>query len=239
MNRIEYIRQEEKKYHDLCYEQYKLFETGSWLYKPVKTVMDLIDHFEGQKNLQVLDLGSGVGRNSIPIAQKIKNASGTVTCVDLLDSALTKLQTYSIEYDVIKNIKTEQAAIENYYIVPNTYDYIVAVSSLEHVQSEEDLTNVLHSMKEGTKTGGINCFIINSNIQEIDLHTNEELDALIEINLPTDDMINLLKSIYKDWNEIKIEIKELVYDIFRDERHIQLKTNAITFVFQNNHIIKV
>ncbi|WP_439022692.1 class I SAM-dependent methyltransferase [Bacillus thuringiensis] len=232
MNRIEYIRQEEKKYHDLCYEQYKLFKTGSWLYKPVKTVMDLIDHFEGQKNLQVLDLGSGVGRNSIPIAQKIKNASGTVTCVDLLDSALTKLQTYSKEYDVIKNIKTEQAAIENYYIVPNTYDYIVAVSSLEHVKSEEDLTNVLHSMKKGTKTGGINCLIINSNIQEIDLHTNEELDALIEINLPTDDMIHLLKSIYKEWLEIKIEIKELAYDIVRNKRHIQLKTNAITFVVQ-------
>lgn len=51
MNRIEYIRQEEKKYHDLCYEQYKLFETGSWLYKSVKTVMDLMDHFEGQNKL--------------------------------------------------------------------------------------------------------------------------------------------------------------------------------------------
>ncbi|MGM2060847.1 class I SAM-dependent methyltransferase, partial [Bacillus cereus group sp. BceL130] len=199
MNRIDYIRQEEKKYHDLCYEQYKLFEIGSWLYKPVKTVMDLIDYFEGQNNLQVLDLGSGVGRNSIPIAQKIQNSSGTVTCVDLLDSALAKLQTYSKEYGVINNIKTEQAAIENYYIVPNTYDYIVAVSSLEHVQSEEDLTNVLHSIKEGTKTGGINCLIINSNIQEIDLHTKEELDALIEINLPTEDMIHLLKSIYKEW----------------------------------------
>ncbi len=70
MNRINFIRQEEKKYHDLCYEQYKLFETGSWLYKPVKTVMDLMDYFEGKNNLQVLDLGSGVGRNSIPIAQK-------------------------------------------------------------------------------------------------------------------------------------------------------------------------
>lgn len=56
MNRIDYIRQEEKKYHDLCYEQYKLFETGSWLYKPVKTVMDMMDYFEGQNNLQVLDL---------------------------------------------------------------------------------------------------------------------------------------------------------------------------------------
>ncbi|HGH7181757.1 class I SAM-dependent methyltransferase [Bacillus cereus] len=232
MNRIEYIRQEEKKYHDLCYEQYKLFEAGSWLSKPVKTVMDLIDHFAGQKNLQVLDLGSGVGRNSIPIAQKIKNTSGTVTCVDLLDSALKKLQIYSKEHDVFEVIKTEQAAIENYYIASNTYDYIVAVSSLEHVKSEEDLTNVLHSMKKGTKTGGINCLIINSNIQEIDLKTNEELDALIEINLSTEEMINTLKSIYKEWKEIKVEIKELAYDIVRNERHIQLKTNAITFVVQ-------
>lgn len=52
-------------------------------------------------------------------------------------------------------------------------------------------------MKEGTKSGGMNCLIINSNIQEIDLHTNEELDALIEINLPTEDMIYLLKIFMK------------------------------------------
>ncbi|MGN4443652.1 class I SAM-dependent methyltransferase [Bacillus cereus group sp. MYBK79-1] len=232
MNHIDHIRHEEKKYHDLYYEQYKLFETGSWLYKPVKTVMDLMDYFQGQNNLQVLDLGSSVGRNSIPIAQKIKHTSGTVTCVDLLDSALTKLQTYSKEHDVFEVIKAEQTAIENYYIQPDTYDYIVAVSSLEHVKSEKDLTNVLHSMKKGTKTGGINCLIINSNIQEIDLHTKEELDALIEINLATDDMIRLLKSIYKEWQEIKVEIKELAYNIVRNDRHIQLKTNAITFVVQ-------
>ncbi|MFV8517035.1 class I SAM-dependent methyltransferase [Bacillus sp. SBS7] len=232
MNRINYIRHEEKKYHDLCYEQYRLFETGSWLYKPVKTVMNLMNYFEGRNNLQVLDLGSGAGRNSIPLAQKIKNASGTVTCVDLLDSALTKLQIYSQEYDVFEVIKTEKVAIENYYIQPNTYDYIIAVSSLEHVQSEEDLKNVLHSMKKGTKIGGINCLIINSNIQEIDLHTNEELDALIEINLSTDKMIHLLKNIYEDWKEMKVEIKELAYDIVRNERNILLKTNAITFVVQ-------
>ena len=112
MNRIQYIRQEEKKYHDLCYEQYKLFEIGSWLYKPVKTVMDLMDHFEGQNNLQVLDLGSGIGRNSIPIAQIIKNYNGTVTCVDLLDSALTKLQTYSKEHDVFEVIKQNKQKLK-------------------------------------------------------------------------------------------------------------------------------
>ncbi|EJQ51336.1 hypothetical protein IEQ_02276 [Bacillus cereus BAG6X1-2] len=134
MNRIDYIRQEEKKYHDLCYEQYKLFEAGSWLYKPVKTVMDMLTYFRGQKDLQILDLGSGVGRNSIPIAQKIMNTGSTVTCVDLLDSALTKLQVYSKEHGVFEYIKTELSAIEDYYIPPNTYNYIVAVSSLEHVK---------------------------------------------------------------------------------------------------------
>ncbi|EJR54904.1 hypothetical protein IIM_01844 [Bacillus cereus VD107] len=232
MNRIDYIRQEEKKYHDVCYEQNKLFEAGSWLYKPVKTVLDLMDYFEGQNSLQVLDLGSGVGRNSIPIAQKIMNTGGTVTCVDLLDSALTKLQVYSKEYGVFEVIKAEQSAIENYFIPSNSFDYIVAVSSLEHVKSEEDFKKVLHSMKNGTKKGGINCLIVNSNIQEIDLETNQELDALIEINLSTEEMLRTLKSVYPKWKEVKIEIKNLAYNIIRNGKHIELKTNAITYVVQ-------
>ncbi|WP_439876303.1 class I SAM-dependent methyltransferase [Bacillus mycoides] len=232
MNRIDYIRQEEKKYHDLCYEQYKLFEAGSWLYKPVKTVMDMLNYFEGQKDLQILDLGSGVGRNSIPIAQKITNNGGTVTCVDLLETALMKLQVYSKEYGVFEYIKTEHSAIENYYISSNTYNYIIAVSSLEHVRSIEDFKKVLYSMKNGTKSGGINCLIVNSNIQEIDLETNQELDALVEINLSTEEMILVLKSVYTEWQEVKIEIKSLSYAIVRNGKHIKLKTNAITYVVQ-------
>ena len=82
----------------------------------------------------------------------------------------------------------------------------------------------------------MNCLIINSNIQEIDLHTNEELDALIEINLPTEDMIYLLKSIYKEWKEIKVEIKELAYDIVRNNRNIQLK-NKCYYVCSSEIII--
>ena len=73
--------------------------------------MDLMNHFDGQNNLQVLDLGSGVGRNSIPIA-KNKNTSGTVTCVDLLNSALTKLQIYSKEHDVFEAIKQKKQQLK-------------------------------------------------------------------------------------------------------------------------------
>ncbi|MBC6973328.1 class I SAM-dependent methyltransferase [Bacillus sp. Xin] len=233
MNQIAHIRQEEKKYHDLCYEQYKLFEAGSWLHKPVKTVMDMMSYFEGKKQVKVLDLGSGVGRNSIPIAQKILDNGGKVTCVDLLDSALTKLIENSKEHrvlDVIEIIKTE---IENYDIDPESYDYIVAVSSLEHVQTKEAFEKVLLSMKHGTKHNGVNCLIVNTNLQEIDLATNEELDALIEINLSTDIMLNTLKNMYEGWKEIHIRVKNLTYNIMRNNKSIQLKTNAVTFVVQN------
>ena len=48
------------------------------------------------------------------------------------------------------------------------------------------------------KSGGINCLIINSNIQEIDSITNEELEALIEINLSTEEMISALKAFIKN-----------------------------------------
>lgn len=52
--------------------------------------------------------------------------------------------------------------------------------------------------KRYKKNGGINCLIINSNIQEIDSITNEELEALIEINLSTEEMISTLKAFIKN-----------------------------------------
>ncbi|EJQ51337.1 hypothetical protein IEQ_02277 [Bacillus cereus BAG6X1-2] len=87
-------------------------------------------------------------------------------------------------------------------------------------------------MKNGTKSGGINCLIVNSNIQEIDLETNQELDTLIEINLFTEEMIRTLKDVYSEWQEVKVEIKSLSYDIVRNGKNITLKTNAITYVVQ-------
>ncbi|MCT2197596.1 class I SAM-dependent methyltransferase, partial [Paenibacillus sp. p3-SID1389] len=81
MDRVAYIRSEEKKYHDFCYDNYNLYEPGSWLHRPVRTVIDLLDEYKGQEYLSVLDLGSGIGRNSIPIAESLKTRMGKVVCV--------------------------------------------------------------------------------------------------------------------------------------------------------------
>lgn len=236
MNRIEFIRKEEKKYHDYCYDNYKLFEEGSWLHKPVKTVIDLIPLFEGKDDLNVLDLGSGVGRNSIPLAQAIKENGGTVVCVDVLDSALQKLNQYSEEYEVQEVIQTEKADIGNYDIKPNNFDFIVAVSSLEHAESEEVFGKVVQRMADGTKYNGINCIIVNSEVEEIDMDTNKKLDALMEINIPTEEMMNILRQIYDGWEALSIIVKPLEYKIIRNEKSVLLKTNAITYAVRKNNL---
>ncbi len=230
MNRIEFIRNEEKKYHDFCYTHYSLFEEGSWLAKPVKTVMDLMEIFDGKHHIQVLDLGCGVGRNSIPTAEKLKDRHGKVVCVDFLESALEKLNVYSSNYGVHHIIHPEKADIGDYCIPKEQYDFVLAVSSLEHVESEEVFEQVLHRIASGTKLNGVTCLIINSEVQEIDRVSGEPLDALMEINLPTDYLIAKLHHVFQNWEVISELIKPLEYEITRNKKSILLKTNAITFV---------
>lgn len=230
MRRIEHIRSEEKKYHDFCYENYKLFEEGSWLYKPVQSIMQLLRLFNNKENIKVLDLGCGVGRNSIPIAKSIEDQNGLVTCVDLLDSAINKLEQYSVEHGVREVIQSVISDIESFEIQNQEYDFIVAVSSLEHVQSVEDFETVVKRMAEGTKMNGINCIIINTEVEEIDIEANAKLEALMEINLSTEEMLNKIKDIYLDWEVIETIIKPLEYNITRNEKSILLKTNAVTFI---------
>ncbi|MCT1904607.1 class I SAM-dependent methyltransferase [Oceanobacillus sojae] len=229
MNRVEYIRNKEKEYHDACYDNYKLFEKGSWLYKPVKTVMEQLPYFKEKTNIRVLDLGSGVGRNSIPIAKEIKGR-GKVVCVDLLLSATEKLKQYSKEYDVEEVIKLETGDIEDYSIKKERFDFIIAVSALEHVASEAVFNKVIESMAQGTKKNGINCIIVNSEVEEIDIEKNKKLDVMMEVNIKTEEMLHKLDRLYDGWEVRKRLVKPLKYTIERDDRDALLQTNAITYV---------
>lgn len=230
MNRIANIRAEEKKYHDLCYEQYHLFEPGTWLHKPVKTVIDLLQEYNNKEYLSVLDLGAGIGRNSIPIAESMKNRDGKVVCVDILESAINKLNEYSKQYGVEPFIEAKLSDIEQFIIERDKYDIIVAVSALEHVSSEKALMSKLNEMVLGTKHGGANCIIIGSNIREVGLESGLELDPMFEINLPTETMLELLDQQYTGWEIQNRFVKQLQYEIDRNGQRVELTTDCITFV---------
>ncbi|AJD89640.1 hypothetical protein JMA_03230 [Jeotgalibacillus malaysiensis] len=233
MNRLKYIRSEEKKYHDYCYDNYKLFEQGSWLYKPVQTVMELLPLIKKDHPL-ILDLGCGVGRNSIPIAQAVKSNNGKVVCVDLLDSAIEKLDAYRKEFGIEEEIELHQEDIGQYQISSEKYDLIVAVSALEHTASEKEFEEVLNRMVNGTKQDGINCLIVNSDMTETDLATGKELDALMEVNLSTPAMMDKLERAFTEWEVLRELVKPLAYEIVRGERKVLLETNAITYVVRKN-----
>ncbi|WP_277678283.1 class I SAM-dependent methyltransferase [Gracilibacillus dipsosauri] len=230
MDNIKVIREQERKHHDECYESYQLFEQGSWLHKPVKSLMDLIPLLEDKENLKILDLGAGVGRNSIPIAKALKKNGVKVVCVDLLDSAINHLRNNSKQHDVEQEIIPVKADIDNYKIFQDTYDLILAVSSLEHISNEPMLDQVLDHVAEGTEIGGINGIIINSEVQEIDRETGKKLEAFIELNLSTKEIIEKLKKHFHDWKWLKQIVRPQEYLIKREEREVILKTKAITFI---------
>ncbi|MNI28243.1 tellurite resistance protein TehB [compost metagenome] len=232
--RISRIRDEERKYHETCYDQHKLYEAGSWLSKPVKTVVDTLARFEGRDHLTVLDLGCGVGRNSIPIAQFVKARQGKVVCVDLIESAITKLQEYSEIYAVSECIETRVSDIAQFEIPTQTYDYIVAVSTLEHLVSQQQFIEVLDRMATGTKYDGINCIILNTNIHEIDVLTGAELEPQIELNMTTPQAEEALHTVYNGWEVIYTILKKLTFNIERNGQEIWLKSDCLTYVIQRN-----
>jgi len=230
LNRNQKIRAEEKKYHDHCYTHYSLFKPGSWLHKPVRTVMELLTQFEHRDDLKVLDLGAGNGRNSIPIAQALKMGNSKVVCVDLLESAIAKLRLYSEEYSVTDIIEPRLSDIEHFAIEPCEYDMIIAVSALEHLSSADSLEDKLREMESGTKIGGVNGIIIGSNIRETMVETHDELDPMFEVNLPTADLLDLLDRCYGRWELQQRFVKSLEYEIVRDGRPVRLQTECITYV---------
>ena len=227
---IDKIREAERASHLEIYSTAKLFESGSWLQKPVKTVLDILPLFEDYAELNVLDLGSGVGRNCIPVAQKFDNISCKIDCVDILDFAIQELKNNSIQYQVEKSINGIVSSIDDFIIEENHYDFILAVSALEHINSEKAFENKLKEIQKGTRQKGIVCMIINSEVNERNKETGETLVPQFEVNLKTSELSEMLENIFNGWEVLKQTIVSQRYDIPRENCTADLSTNVITIV---------
>ena len=228
--RLRQIRESEKKSHMEMYSNQELYKEGSWLRKPIKTVLDLIPLFEDYKELRVLDLGCGVGRNCIAIAQYYKQISCVIDCVDILELAISKLYDNAEEYGVSSAIKGIVKPIEEYPVQADTYDFIMAVSALEHIDSKASLAHKLEEISKGIRDNGIVCLVMNSEISEKDKVTGKEIPAQFEVNLSTEELKALLNDTFDNWTIIKSTVGAQQYDIPRENGISELKTNVVTFV---------
>ena len=235
LSRLKKIRQAEADSHIEAYTNHALFSSGSWLAKPVKTVLDLLPLFEGYNEFLGLDLGSGVGRNSIPVAQHFKDISCRMDCVDILELAIEKLNENAQQYGVAGNIQGMVSSIDDYEINADSYDLIMAVSALEHIASRAAFERKLVEIRNGLRIGGVACLIVNSGVIEHDKATGEELPPQFEVNLPTCEMQHLLEKTFTCWQIIKHTVVHQKYDIPRENGIAELETDVVTCVFRRQY----
>ncbi len=229
-SRLKQIRESEMKSHIEIYTNSELYKDGSWLRKPIKTIMDIIPFFDDYSELNVLDLGCGVGRNCIAIAERFKNIPCRIDCVDILQLAIEKLYENAEKYGVTSNINGLTQSIEDFRIVNNKYDLIIAVSALEHIDSEQSFFSKLEEISKGIRKSGIVCLVINSDITETDKSTGKQIPAQFEVNLPTQSLQAALQEEFADFKVIKTTVSEQQYDIPREHVISELNTKVVTFV---------
>lgn len=228
--RINQIRQAEAASHTEAYTSHKLFTPGSWMAKPVKTVLDLLPFYAAYSEFRGLDLGCGIGRNCIAIAQHFRGIPCKIDCIDILQLAIEKLHENAQNYHVPDSINGILSSIDDYIIQPDNYDLILAISALEHVDSKDTFVKKMIEIREGLRSGGIACLITNTDVQEREKVSGVPLPPQFEVNLPTEEMLLLLQKIFTGWHIIKHTVVEQRYDIPRGSLVSDLKTNVVTWV---------
>ncbi|MCR5117658.1 MAG: class I SAM-dependent methyltransferase [Lachnospiraceae bacterium] len=229
-SRIQTIRESERLSHTKIYTDEELYHTDSWLSKPIKTVREIMELFSGYEFFRALDLGCGVGRNSIYVAECFKGKECLVDCVDLLDIAIEKLNDNAKAHGVSERINGIAGTIEDFEIAKDEYDFIMAVSALEHVESEERFLCALGSIRDGVRENGVVCMVINSEVSECDSVTKEPLEAQFEVNLSADKVLAYVDEVFRGWKVIKRTVSRQEYDVPRETAVSRLSTKVVTCV---------
>ena len=125
--------------------------------------------------------------------------------MDILDLAIEKLYANADEYGVTSNICGIVKSIDDYQIKERNYDLVMAVSSLEHVDSKETFVNKLREIEHGIRKNGIVCLVVNSNIKEFDKKTGNEILPQFEVCLPTEEMQRIFIKLIQRFSTQRVE----------------------------------
>lgn len=226
---IKSIRDAEARSHIKMYNENELFAGSSWLKKPVDTVLELLPYFDEKDTVNVLDLGCGVGRNCIPAAQRFARKNCKIDCIDILPEAIFILSENAKRYNVESAIKGVVCPIDDYIIQPGRYDLIIAVSALEHMDSEDLFARKLAEIRDGLKPGGIVCIIINSSVTERDKSTGAPREPQFEINLGAEALSASFQDAFEDFEILKSAVSNQSYEIPRGDCVAVMKSKVVTF----------
>lgn len=230
--RLRRIRQSEALSHTAMYGERRLYQPGSWLHRPVRPLLEALPLLEGRGFLRALDLGCGVGRNSLCVAERFRDKGCLIDCVDILPAAIRGLEQNAKERGLSLMIRPILSAIEDFSIARESYGLILAVSALEHVDTRERLIHKLEEIKSGLSPGGIVCLVVNTDIAESDPTTGAPLEAGFEVNFPSQELRALLARLFSGWPLLRSSLSAQSYDIPRGPLTSRLSTCVLSFCAQ-------
>lgn len=227
MNRLVEIRKAEAESHTAAYENLTLYAPGSWLSKPVKALEALLPLYEDRTGLRCLDLGSGVGRNAIACAQRLPGSM--VECVDILPMAIGKLQENAEVFGVSQQIRGIAAPVDSFSVEPEGYDIILAASVLEHLDARASVISKMQEIADGIRPGGAVLIVMNTGVREWDTETGESLAPQFEVNLPPEEVRELLGNAFRGWEILWDKCIHYEYPVPRGSRNAMICAEVVTF----------
>ena len=227
---LQQIRENERRSHIEMYTKGTLYQEGTWLSKPIKTITEQFPSFAQYSKLRVLDLGCGVGRNCIAIAEHFRDRDCSIDCVDILEFAIQKLLANAQMRNISHSIHGIVSSLDDFHISQESYDWVLDVSALEHADSEASLHSILAEIRDGIRTNGIVSLVMNSNVREFEKCSGRQVPAQFEVNMDTETLRDLLHEVFIGWQVLKATVAEQEYDIPRDSYISRLHTNVVTFV---------
>ena len=96
--------------------------------------------------------------------------------------------------------------------------------------SGEELYKEGSWLNKPIKSQGVVCLVMNSEVKEKNKETGENLFPQFEVNLPTEELQEILQNAFEGWEVLKSTVREQQYDIPREGCISELETNVVTFV---------
>jgi len=229
---FEKARAETLKYHKAYYSRFKLFEDGSWLAHADEPLMALLSYLEG--TIEILDLGCGVGRNAIPMAQELlkQNKQARITGVDILVESIDLLNEYARLYKVEGIIKGVLADNDEFVLAANQYDLIAAISTLEHSQDKSKVLALMNDIAGAVKHGGFVRIEMTTNRKVVDALSGEQIATFVETPLDRIEVEEMLNQVFAGWNVITKSIDPYEETLVKDQRSVNWSSTQINFTAQ-------
>ena len=197
----------EKYKYDNIYKKHNTFFLKRIIHKNELDVL-----IKKLNNGKVLDLGVGVGAESIYLAKK----GFDITAIDISKFGLIRLQDIAKQKNL--SIRTIVADLEN-YVIDEFYDGIISFYTIQFLNKKR-IDSLIKNIKKNTKKGGINIIAV--------FREGDSTQKKSNYYFFKDGM---LKGYYKNWKIISYNEKEIL-----DDNYCKPHIHKIAIVIAENNI---